>query len=93
MDCCAISVTVDTVELVSIAALDGGAIVLDSAKIKSESGEDHGTCGVLVSGKERHEYSEGPRDVSKGKICIETVGSLGDDVDSKVSRITDTIDS
>lgn len=33
---CAISVAVDTVELVSMAVLDGGTIVLDKAEIKSE---------------------------------------------------------
>lgn len=95
VDGCAIGVAVDAVEFVSIAGVDGMALVLETAKIKAESGDSHGTCGVLSSDKERHEYSEGRRDHSKGKICIETVGTLDDglDVDSVVSRITLAMES
>lgn len=36
VDDCAIGVTVDAMEFVSIASVDGIALVLESAKIKSE---------------------------------------------------------
>lgn len=90
VDGCAISVTGDTVEFVSITVVDGGAIVLDIACLKSETGDSHGTWNVLSSGKERHEYSEGHRSHSKGKMEKEVVDTFVDglDVDSVVSRIT-----